>query len=713
MQRRQQKQVNTFIKGLNTEFNELTFPPDASVDELNCDLRRDGSRRRRLGLAYEPAFALSSFTKNPGVVTTGTWLNVGGQAGLEYLVVQTGASLRFYNKSTRPYSEKEVSGSVDLSAYETATGGGASNSKATFASINGMLIVTSSAIKTILVTRDNTAGTIASSEITFRVRDFERLSVYSNLDNEVSTSSVTDERKYDTYNSGWQDDELDTYKASRTAWPPLTHPWFSGKDVAGDFSVSEFRKIGAVSSITANGRFILDFFSMDRAAKSGIPGLAAQPELSRFTCSAAFFGRVFYAGLNSARNSGKILFSRIIERKEELGECFQKNSPTSEFYNDLLDTDGGVISIPDCVGIKVLHAFSNYLFVLADNGIWQISGIDGFFSPSSYSVSKISDVGIATFGSFVSYDGVPFWWSKYGIHTISIDSTTSQATEQNISLNTVQTFWDEIGLSERSEVFSAYDKINKKLYWFYPKLNETVQGKITKALILDINLQSFYPWEIAESTNYAVGAAFYSGYGADDLTLDVVVGTDNPVVGVDEIQVTELNDYATGDPSISLLVIDGATSKFTVAEFTDSTFVDWGTEDYSSFAVTGHDFQGDLLLQKNAPFVTVYTRVTEEGWSGSEATGYNPLNESSLLVSAYWDFQKNPSSSPQQAYRLLTTPVVDPGALGVFDYNSTVVTTRLKLRGRGRSLRIKFESEPGKNFILLGYSMLGEINDRE
>ncbi len=35
-----QKAVNNFVRGLITEAAELTFPEGASVDELNCDLRR-------------------------------------------------------------------------------------------------------------------------------------------------------------------------------------------------------------------------------------------------------------------------------------------------------------------------------------------------------------------------------------------------------------------------------------------------------------------------------------------------------------------------------------------------------------------------------------------------------------------------------------------------------------------------------------------------
>ena len=57
-----QKTVNNFVKGLITEAAELTFPDGASVDELNCDLRRDGSRRRREGVALESNYTLSSFT---------------------------------------------------------------------------------------------------------------------------------------------------------------------------------------------------------------------------------------------------------------------------------------------------------------------------------------------------------------------------------------------------------------------------------------------------------------------------------------------------------------------------------------------------------------------------------------------------------------------------------------------------------------------------
>lgn len=45
-----QAEINNFVGGLVTEASPLTFPENASLDEKNFVLNRDGSRRRRLGM---------------------------------------------------------------------------------------------------------------------------------------------------------------------------------------------------------------------------------------------------------------------------------------------------------------------------------------------------------------------------------------------------------------------------------------------------------------------------------------------------------------------------------------------------------------------------------------------------------------------------------------------------------------------------------------
>jgi hypothetical protein len=705
-QSQSQKTINTFIKGLITEAGELTFPPDASVDELNCDLRRDGSRRRRKGAIAEDNSVLSTFTvATTDLVHTGTWLNVGGQAGLEYLVIQTGATLRFYNKASSPYSGNQLTQTVNLATYEVAGSVGAANVKCQFASLKGALIVASPAIETIYIERDNITEVLSVNLISFKIRDFEWQG--DKTEYTTSTGSPSAGRIYDTQNAGWVGTKGAAALAAYGSYPPLTLPWFAGKDASGDFSVTEWEKIYSGSSLIGNGHFILDFFNKVRS------GLSTEIETSKFKSVASFAGRVFYAGLESSKNSGTILFSRQIDSLDDLGNCFQVNDPTSEDLSDLLDTDGGRIVIPDAVNIKYLYAYGANLYIFADNGVWSINGVDNVFRATEYSIQSISSVGILSAETFVEAEGVPFWWSKFGIHALTFDQVSGLAKEENISVGTIQTFWDDISQDSKSRVTALYDRINKEIYWTYPEDGETNVNKFNKFLILDTVLQAFYPWTVSDeatNTDYIMGFSFYSGFGSDQLILDVVSAADDVISNSDDVISTQYTDYITGDPAIVLLIRDGATGKVTMGTFSSSTYLDWGTTNYSSYAEAGYDFKGDLFYQKTSPYVITYMRTTETGWTGDEIAGYEPINPSSLFVSSFWDFKSTPSSVAQQAYRFKTMPVV--GDLNTWDYPSSVISTRLKLRGKGRSTRLRFESEQGKDFILLGYGVIDARNQR-
>tara|TARA_R110002126_G_scaffold142580_3_gene288495 strand:- start:403 stop:888 length:486 start_codon:yes stop_codon:yes gene_type:complete len=160
------------------------------------------------------------------------------------------------------------------------------------------------------------------------------------------------------------------------------------------------------------------------------------------------------------------------------------------------------------------------------------------------------------------------------------------------------------------------------------------------------------------------------------------------------------------------MVKDVSANKMKMALFKSISFLDWGNANYSSFAEAGYEFMGDLILKKSSPFIVTFLRPTETGWTGSPGSGYTPVRQSSMLVSAYWDFRKTISSAAQEAYRLKYTPVVDPSNLNSYNYPDDMVTTRLKLRGTGRSVRLRFESAQGKDFVLLGYGMLNAVNQR-
>lgn len=698
-----QKAVNNFVRGLITEAAELTFPEGASVDELNCDLRRDGTRRRRLSAKVEDSSVLSSFTLSDSEsLATGDWVNVGGNADLTFLVVQKGSILYFYNKADLPYSAQIEAASFDLTPYEYAGSAGSETVKCQFTSLKGNLVVSSPAIDTVAV--EYSSGTLTGTAIAFKTRDFKwQGDTDTYYDND---STPSNERKYDAQNSGWNVGNGSPSDLTKR----LTHPWYAGKNEDGAYSSSEWELIYGGTTLTGNGHYILDFFNKVR------PYLTTEVETSRFRCVESFAGRIFYAGLESSENAGTILFSKLVDNTNDLGKCHQQNDPTGEHLSDLYATDGGEIKIPDAIKIQRLYAYQSSLFVFAENGVWQILGVDGIFSASQYSVNRVSRIGLIQPETFVSADGTPFWWSRFGIHTLQTDPVSGQGSEQNLTIPTIQTFWDKIDTNAKLKVTGTYDSINKRIYWAYPDAGETVSSKLNNFLILDIPLQAFFPWRVADqvsSTDCIVGLSFYSGFGAKSLELDVTAnnGADDVVQGSDDIVSLQVSTFNTGDPAIVLIIRDGATNKLTMGGFTGTDFLDWGDTAYTSFAETGYDFMGDLVAKKNAPYIVVYSRVTEEGFTGNEISGYEAIRPSSLKVSTAWDFSEN-FGTAQQAYRLKHPVVVNPSNLSDFDYPEDVVTTRLKVLGHGRSVRIRYESEAGKDFLLIGWGVVQGRNPR-
>ena len=745
--------VNKLIKGLITEAGELSFPEDATIDELNCVLDKDGSRRRRLGLEkLASSSALSNVGSDKINYSYFTWKNAGGTVGLDILVLQVGDKVSFFDLSATPLTSGEKSFSINLTSY-SPYGYTSLNALNQYAQIFGALIISNPYTETLVVTYDFGTDTITVREIDFRVRDFEWQSDYDQLDRSIPVATVSDRRKYDTYNAGWWNGtgstSLNTFIGTDTTaaegglggvvgttrydtpatagtlgkhYPPLTIPWFAGKNASGAFSIADWINVQQGSSVTGNGTFKLNFFYKDRALASGLSSLNLEEETERFRTVQAFAGRIFYAGLGAGKNSGKILYSQLVLNvanetlSTTLGQCMQQNDPTSEYLSDLLDTDGGVIDIVEAVNIKRIHAFNDSLFVFAENGVWQISGIDGRFSPASYFIRKISAVGIESPSSLVSVENVHFWWSKHGIHTLSFDESSGFPIEQNLTNETIQTFYDNIDATAKDSVVADYDSFNKKIFWMYhEKDSDTVEAR-NVILVLDIPLKAFYPWTVeGNSTTYVIGS-FYTN-PIPTFTVEENV-TNNSLVnvttGAGNVFTRTINNGNSVDTRLVIVytyngaIYMGQFSSITMTDFVGSLPTPLP---YSSYFETAYNFIGDLTLKKNSPFITVYLRSTEEGFTGNSTIGYTPINPSSLTVTPFWDF-KSQGGSAQQCYRIKPFVVVDETDLTSNQQDRTVQTTRLKLRGRGRSVRLRFESEEGKNFIFLGYGMIVAVNDK-
>ena len=165
-----EQQVNTFVQGLITEASELTFPENASVDELNCVLSTKGNRVRRLGMDYETSYVTSTAVVSDTnletyAISTNTWKAVGETGGLNFTVVQIGNTLHFYDASNAALSSAKKTFTVDLDSYLAPSATTAATSRISVATGRGALFVVSASIEPIKIEYDADGDSITTSQI--------------------------------------------------------------------------------------------------------------------------------------------------------------------------------------------------------------------------------------------------------------------------------------------------------------------------------------------------------------------------------------------------------------------------------------------------------------------------------------------------------------------------------------------------------------------
>lgn len=146
-------EFNTFVKGLITEASPLNFPANASREEINFELLRDGTRRRRLGFDYEDAHAkiattLSREQYDRARPVSYKWMEVAGVPGRNFVVVQANNVLYFFDSDKAPLSTTGALGSLTLESYPLAT-------RYSLTSVDGFLVVAAGVDTIAIVSYDN------------------------------------------------------------------------------------------------------------------------------------------------------------------------------------------------------------------------------------------------------------------------------------------------------------------------------------------------------------------------------------------------------------------------------------------------------------------------------------------------------------------------------------------------------------------------------
>lgn len=741
-------EFNTFVQGIITESTPLNYPENASLDEENFVLSRDGSRQRRLGVDYESGFTyqgssvLSLYLNTTDVrVTTYRWDNVNNNPAVSLGVVCTNNTLYFYDLyASSPSSSLKDSTILAYSPVKDVP---------QFTTIGGKLIVVSGVWNSIdLISYDEGTETINITSLTPKVRDLwgiderDLLSVKNNLPIEERPSTDYPTHRYNCYNQGWYTDQVlaidtpafttlyDAQQLRSSIYPSNVDTWRSAQNAEGRFDSRLLSRFSSGNTPAAKGHYIISPFyrSNDREAESGL-SVPSDMTFGGFTTVASFAGRVFYSGVRISSVSGDestaprlesaVLFTKTYNSDKDLTVCYPTQDPTDD-EAAILATDGGILFIPEANTIYKLVAVGSRLLVFAENGIWSIQGSEESFSATNITVSKISNIGAMNSQAIVQAEGNIFYFSKSGIYQLGPDKTGLDYTVQNISETTIQTLYSDIPSVGRANATGSYDDAARKVTWLYNDGDdyngEVNKYRYNKELILDLTLGAFskYSFPADPTGPFIAGYMQTPSFLSNTITTDVVEGVDDVVEGTDDIVILD-TVRSRGQSRTKYLTLQegGLTVQMTFSELNNADYLDWYTNDTvgvdaAAFLETGYTTAKDSQRDKNIKYLITHFKRTEMGYELDGSGNIVLADPSSCLIQVRWDFSDSANSgrwsSQFQAYRFkrlyIPTDVNDP-----FDYGFDVITTKNKVRGKGKAFRLRFDTEPGKDFYLLGWGV--------
>lgn len=396
--------------------------------------------------------------------------------------------------------------------------------------------------------------------------------------------------------------------------------------------------------------------------------------------NAFFAGRVFYAGTDYGSLATKIFFSQVIEADAQYGKCYQVADPTDERISDLVATDGGVIVIPEVADVQCLLPYGASLLVFAYNGVWQIGpGEGGYFSANSYSIRKITEMGCAGARTVVLAEGTPLFWSINDIYAIVQDENTGFLVPRNLSLGKITTFYSGISMPHRLAAQGTYDDVSKTVSWLHSIEGEGGPYDYRRMLSLDQRFGAFIPHKFGVEGEGRIVTSF-----------------------------TVLVPPPQGVPRLRIVSVDTDGEALTLGTLTDTTFMDLGSQEQPAYILTAYDSAGDPATKQTTPFVHVFSRKTEIGFTQA-GNQYTPIGASSTLMQARWDWSDNSVAgrwgTPQEVYRRARLYIPSDPNTDTFADGVPLVVTRNLVRGRGRTLQLLFKAGPGKDSWLQGFKV--------
>lgn len=750
----QKAEISSLVKGFITEASPLNFPSDASRDEENFILNKDGTRDRRLGIDFETSYSIKDTGYTAAVLKDAAfsqfrWRSAGNDPNNDFIVVQFGNRIDIYDSSKPSLSGRGFKGSVTFAGVSTEV-------RFSFAGVDGSLVVATATDKIYIVKYNGTSFTQENDYL--KVRDLFGLPGLTGNDLNTRPSSLTEAHKYNLYNQGWGvprkgsggtlTDPVSIFYGHKSVYPSNSETVYVGLEYQAVSGGSPFERIYpemyddvlGLDVQAARGYFIIDALKRGTsriaaaaANKAKFPQLAytvgtlpADTTPGGASLVAEFAGKIFYAGFSGAVTDGDknspvmssyVLFSQTIRNQEGYTNCYQSGDPTSREASELVDTDGGFFRVSGAKEILGLVPSSRHLIVIASNGVWAVTGGGDYgFSATNYSVEKISTFGCVSSQSIVNVNDQIYFLGQDGIYMVS-KNPFGDWTVGNISEKTIQKYYNEISEANKEKAVGIYDISGKTVRWLFNQDTDQNTLNIVRELVIDVSLGSFTKtrfYNLASNSPQVIGFITTTSFVTGDGISEVQVGGVQVTAAGDGV-IVATTTRTTGFSTIKYLTLYstvGGNVGYTFSELNNDRFLDWEAAngvgvDALGYILTGTVTGGDSSIHKQSPYLTMHFRRTEVGVV-TENGELVPDRQSSCLVRSQWDWadtiDSRKWSNSFQAYRY-RRPLFITDSGDDYENGFEIVTTKNKLRGRGRALSLYFSTEPLKDCRIVGFNL--------
>jgi len=752
-QSKQVKEFRNFTGGLVTDGPLLSRADNTTTDEANFRINKDGSRSRR-DVLYKDNSSADSYTASQGydatvdvAITTFVWEAAGGIPGNDRVVVQVGTEVFLSAQSDSIPERNHITFPSITSNYTIPM---------SFATMSGKLIIATGQGEPYLVSL-SAADVITVEQIAIRVRDsFGEADTgsafsgeFSPLDDLLSEgflderpTTMTRSHEYNLRNQGWGTKRT-SYTTGRTEYDPIrlfntdsgvypsnadsVVPWLKTNPNAGAnsfrirFDSESLESNTPTNSRAPYGSFVINLLSRGQSRATELERVNTKQGFTTFAGSIStdlssggprlveeFAGRVWYAGFSDEVTGGTdhsptlssiLAYSQSVEKDSQIGKCFQEGDPTHEDQPDLVDTDGGFIKIAGVSDVVKLVAVDDSLVVFARNGTWAISGGESLFTANNQLVYKVSDDAIVQEGSTVKVGNTVYFMSDLAIHKIGRDqSGRLSCIKISDKVSTLLSDWQPSTFSNLSGVYDEFENVIK---WVFG--NNLRNAGEAQEIVYNLNFDAFsfntYPGAVDPANgNSVVG---YVEVPSTDINSFLEVVTDGGVTVTDSGADVESSVSSVSRAPVRhryLCTVGDTVSTTSLQTFGTTTNRDGFVGDYSdvdyemqSYIKTPPLTLPESSRRKSCPYAVFHLGFFE----GPEVSV-----GSSCLVTPRWGFDEK-FGKTFEAYK--TTDLLFPG---------TIISSRRKIRGRGRELSFLMEADPTLPLVIYGWGMDIDTNKK-